>query len=178
MGRICGRKPTNISIRAPAKGATVNTTASASPCSFQFAPPRRGRQAGHPHAGPGDDFNSRPREGGDGIQIGLFGLAFISIRAPAKGATNKADTTALEEEFQFAPPRRGRPAWKRRFRRPLAISIRAPAKGATWRHAGLIRTFYFNSRPREGGDPVGLLLNSSQTISIRAPAKGATGMES
>ncbi len=173
MGRICGRKPTNISIRAPAKGATVNTTASASPCSFQFAPPRRGRQAGHPHAGPGDDFNSRPREGGDSPCVTLKLVRVISIRAPAKGATSSFHFPFTTILFQFAPPRRGRPR-KNRDPLPVGISIRAPAKGATGHGKRSGDPPYFNSRPREGGDRTQSPLRSDYIISIRAPAKGAT----
>ena len=99
------------------------------------------------------DFNSRPREGGDltpsssaiclyiSIRAPARGatsrvvchihVLTISIRAPARGATGALGHTNSHPKFQFAPPRGGR------------LSKSAPC----WRKSN------FNSRPREGGDP-------------------------
>ena len=121
---------------------------------FLFTPPRRGRHGGYlvkfgnytnfysrPREG-GDqhceplspyvlNFYSRPREGGDASIDGQDISAYISIHAPAKGAT--IDKVCINyREY---------------------ISIHAPAKGATfllgYHHCILT---YFYSRPREGGD--------------------------
>ena len=78
----------------------------------------------------------------------------ISIRAPARGATETVQAETLQAlEFQSALPR-----GERQFLRPFfpshqTISIRAPARGATDGASG--------NAPSTG-------------ISIRAPARGAT----
>ena len=122
----------------------------------------------------------------------------ISIHAPAWGAT---DATPAEYiaciKFQFTPPRGGRPGPAQnpyrislfQFTPPrggrldleqlvsggLAISIHAPAWGATSSpvHCAGIQ-FYFNSRPRVGGDPGSVGDPGIVVISIHAPAWGAT----
>ena len=147
----------SISIHAPAKGATQRKNCvdedlpyfNSRPreggdgefvllkgrCpSFQFTPPRRGRRRGRTLSEPALHFNSRPREGGDVMPL---------------------DAGTKLRIFQFTPPRRGRLG----FDDPIGvwgeISIHAPAKGAT-RRAATDRTLpaNFNSRPREGGDPL------------------------
>ena len=101
----------------------------------------------------------------------------VSIRAPARGATN---------------------AW-RASSKTVAVSIRAPARGAT--SAGtadsarghgfnsrsregsdvlrlpiIARRFRFNSRSREGSDVNGVSQCWISKVSIRAPARGATSI--
>ena len=132
-------RTTQVSIRAPAWGATRPGCTSAScPNKFQSAPPRGGRHdkrriIGDPHRGP--CFNPRPRVGGDrprfctssmdslfqsapprGGRLGssavLANGRVVSIRAPAWGATSQADRRGgpLTQMFQSAPPRGGRPS--------------------------------------------------------------------
>ena len=149
----------DISIHAPAKGATI----------FRCIDIRGG-----------NNFNSRPREGGDNLaKVDFFNRAHISIHAPAKGATwilrirrtegghfnsrpreggDPCTTRAKSRlmQFQFTPPRRGRPG---------------PADHS---HAGA----HFNSRPREGGDAFRNCNVAVKRISIHAPAKGATNTSS
>ena len=120
-------------------------------------------------------FYSRPREGGDvvamlwkywywisihapakGATMNLFNLMFhfrISIHAPAKGATRKVIGCTVIFGISIHAPAKG--ATKGLFISSLniGISIHAPAKGATrfcrdWVH----NSAYFYSRPREGGD--------------------------
>ena len=97
-------------------------------------------------------FNSRPREGGDHKVCILYQDQKISIRAPARGATDLLMVCDKMYLFQFAPPRGGRHI------RVLRSSCR----------------LYFNSRPREGGDFSAFLHIELHGISIRAPARGAT----
>ena len=123
---------------------------------------------------------------------------FISIHAPARGATCLWDIVPLEVLFQSTPPRGGRLRYGPDHRGRPAISIHAPARGATsrrpWRRFkegnfnprpreggdGLkLRSSsvlkYFNPRPREGGDgQCGVLVGLYRIISIHAPARGAT----
>ena len=77
-----------ISIRAPAKGATRSTTTGTSWTTFQSALPRRERHLNRYQAEKANHFNPRSREGSDvTARAFLPAQLAISIRAPAKGAT-------------------------------------------------------------------------------------------
>ena len=103
---------TNISIHAPAKGATGGKV----------------RCTGiNPY------FNPRSREGSDsGADVYSYTLT-ISIHAPAKGATIKRSRcNGFSKWFQSTLPRRERRCTTNRNIDSLKyISIHAPAKGAT-----------------------------------------------
>ena len=121
-------------------------------------------------------FNSRPRARGDfdGIPY-LPENRLISIPAPARGATSWTLEPFRAYEFQFPPPREGRPLLLRNSSMLKYISIPAPARGAT--RAGSRATcegWYFNSRPRARGDYENILEVGRCLISIPAPARGAT----
>ena len=124
----------NISIHAPAKGATFITLA---------------------WRGAAQNFNPRSREGSDEDQTAAYTVEIwfqstlprrerpirhtdkpfhtgISIHAPAKGATGKNFDMSKRVEFQSTLPRRerrDRRYWKKMEQK---ISIHAPAKGATF----------------------------------------------
>ena len=99
-----------ISIRAPARGATITSHGSS----------RSGKYF-NPRSREGSDtlsslrvmtfsyFNPRSREGSDRMQQEIERFLRISIRAPARGATEESAADAAASE----------------------ISIRAPARGAT-----------------------------------------------
>ena len=77
------------------------------------------------------NFNPRSREGSDVIPFILIVFLGISIRAPARGATNVFVYQFCKRKFQSALPR-----GERRFSFCISlqisiISIRAPARGAT-----------------------------------------------
>ena len=78
---------------------------------------------------------------------------FISIHAPAKGATRHTHASILLAAFQSTLPRRERHFLSRSRCASSRISIHAPAKGATRLPARMV---------------------PFQNISIHAPAKGAT----
>ncbi len=117
-----------ISIRAPARGATgrpcqllyVKGFQSALPrgerprflldrCStkqFQSALPRGERHLRRKVPGHVTDFNPRSREGSDRIHTAVFSICnTISIRAPARGATQYQGGANAWIEFQSALPR-------------------------------------------------------------------------
>ena len=142
---------------------------------FQPTPPRRGRQRERRLPVSRSDFNPRPRAGGDHGKMQRSRRAKISTHAPAQGATRKCRRGHPRPEFQPTPPRRGRqvsfiipgepcgfqPTPPRRGRRDIwrrmgvvyVISTHAPAQGATtWLLAMTSRGYYFNPRPRAGGD--------------------------
>ena len=80
----------------------------------------------------------------------------VSIHAPARGATNVAAILKGLVEFQSTPPRGGRHVSVDARGTGLDVSIHAPARGAT-AHSG------------RGG--------RGQAVSIHAPARGATPVE-
>ena len=122
-----------ISIHAPAKGATNPAGPIADMCRFQSTLPRRERHAqGHLVVGAKVDFNPRSREGSDldtntivlplpvfqstlprrerlGHKYHSVTTSSISIHAPAKGATPQVITSILSFKFQSTLPRRERP---------------------------------------------------------------------
>ena len=78
---------------------------------------------------------------------------YVSIRAPARGATAKRSRTDEQAEFQSALPRGERPS-----RRPTVSCSRC-----------------FNPRSRAGSDErLGAWAQGVERVSIRAPARGAT----
>ena len=98
-----------ISIRAPTRGATVRLGEILGTVEFQSALPRGERRTDQRYGCPHADFNPRSHEGSDLQKVNLCPADYISIRAPAWGATN----------FHAV------------IRDIRNISIRAPAWGAT-----------------------------------------------
>ena len=99
-------------------------------------------------------FYSHPREGGDIEDSNFVERQYISIHAPAKGATTLDLHHQKIRPYFYSRPREGGDfAFIRDLCNEYYISIHAPAKGAT---GSLYRCFYIF------------------LISIHAPAKGAT----
>ena len=126
MRRCC------VSIRAPARGATISWYSSGLS---------------------GKRFNPRPRTGGDPTIPLVLPLATVSIRAPARGATlivRLADRDC--RVFQSAPPHGGRPrSWS--WTRSRTLFQSAPPHGGRPRGSRFrSRKLCFNPRPRTGGD--------------------------
>jgi len=98
-------------------------------------------------------FNPRPRMGGDrDISLCLHPL-FVSIHAPAWGATAEGSPQSLAGK----------------------VSIHAPAWGATCPFLSLPCLYIcFNPRPRMGGDKYSNVGAHLCEVSIHAPAWGAT----
>ena len=173
IGAIC---PTIISIHAPAKGATPNF-------GWEMAPPSISIHA--------------PAKGATNCAPFSLIIPLISIHAPAKGATQRVIYHSYHN-LNFNPrSREGSDKYHHiLFLYILHISIHAPAKGATSgsyrdgsiaifqstlprRERHLIVVTYlllanFNPRSREGSDGVYKVVVFFFVISIHAPAKGAT----
>ena len=98
------------------------------------------------------DFNPRSRERSDYAGWNAIEIFYISIHAPARGATGKTLCYLIYQIFQSTLPREERPISPRMF--PNA--------------------FYFNPRSRERSDVVGDQKHGTNIISIHAPARGAT----
>ena len=188
-----------VSIHAPAKGATLSKIVVGSASRFQSTLPRRERLLWFPIQMILSVFQSTlPRR--ERRHIGdLKGLLpFVSIHAPAKGATPMTDQMYQTLLFQSTLPRRerrtsgipatlvarvsihapakGATANFRVWFSDCRVSIHAPAKGATIGKAFTgINTVSFNPRSREGSDLHGSHnMYHPHTVSIHAPAKGAT----
>ena len=166
----------DVSIHAPAWGATSTPTAPSSPSrSFQFTLPRgerQGDQANHPVTHP------------------------VSIHAPAWGATRPGDGPRPDPRFQFTLPRGERQAGVSTLSEECEVSIHAPAWGATSapssahcgrgfqftlprgeRHLSELNAYTlrrFNSRSRVGSDLGVYQILVDDSVSIHAPAWGAT----
>ena len=146
---------------------------------FQFTPPRRGRLPPQGERHIVEDFNSRPREGGDHTHIIQPHVCAISIHAPAKGATSavRADGDRLsnfnsrpreggdylrppavpgEVDFNSRPREGGdRPAGHPHASDGRDFNSRPREGGDCGPVSIRAAAYYFNSRPREGGDPTG-----------------------
>ena len=122
-----------ISIRAPARGATLNCNYDTVNDRFQSALPRGERLDCNSEIYILYDFNPRSREGSDPKNMPKSRSVLISIRAPARGATGTAIVTRPRSSaiFQSALPRGERRRVIISIIRVIWISIRAPARGAT-----------------------------------------------
>ena len=120
---------------------------------FQSTPPHGGRHndTGRPNGHIFVSIHAPARGATDGHWEEIRQL-FVSIHAPARGATIAVATAAFVALFQSTPPHGGRP-----------LVLRRPYEGR------------FNPRPRTGGD-VGHpgRWRGGGRVSIHAPARGAT----
>ena len=152
----------HVSIRAPARGATAVRQHASTMRMFRSALPRGERQLqaaigmtertfrsalprGERHVSRDDvsrygrRFDPRSRAGSDEVDAIASDAGAVSIRAPARGATDVGRMS----------PRRRR------------VSIRAPARGATCRLAPIAaRHSRFDPRSRAGSDARGMLCGS------------------
>ena len=98
-----------VSIHAPAWGATSTSANHVANMAFQSTPPHGGRLRALYASSSVDSFNPRPRMGGDAQNRKVFASDWVSIHAPAWGATDVVDGAAQAPD----------------------VSIHAPAWGAT-----------------------------------------------
>ena len=191
-----------VSIHAPAKGATLQqcTLTSRALC---FNPRSREGSDAEQNAERtcSTSFNPRSREGSDGeSEDGRAGKNYVSIHAPAKGATRFGQRRAVAI-WSFNPrSREGSDDPRiRRIAQKLRVSIHAPAKGATVAPGVRINVGKFQSTlprrerpinnvcaygkcmfqstlPRRERQINQYVFQGRERVSIHAPAKGATGV--
>jgi len=143
----------NVSIHAPARGATLPPAFDKLIITFQSTPLREGRQNRMPKPRPVASFNPRPCARGDEIICSLVHTWLVSIHAPARGATFAE--LVLDGE--------------------LLVSIHAPARGATQAMIKIFGHQYVSIHAPARGATICYGLQSSQRrVSIHAPARGAT----
>ena len=149
---------TEVSIRAPARGATGNQICGRGHSFTCFNP--RPRTGGDVY--PIDNrtlwnsrFNPRPRTGGDVVFTASHrSVLGVSIRAPARGATRGRCRSTIAPVFQSAPPHGGRRALSHGTLRATEVFQSAPPHGGRLARGGKFtaRENCFNPRPRTGGD--------------------------
>ena len=194
-------KKSNISIHAPARGATDMRSGKLDH-HINFNP--RSREGSDKYPFPTSrtnyDFNPRSREGSDRSSSGrsAFVPVFqstlprrerrskpcctksasrISIHAPAKGATLYSSFTSLSTKISIHAPAKGATTPLECLHPFHQISIHAPAKGAT-RINNLCHFSWIISihAPAKGATDQATLDRFAIIISIHAPAKGATAI--
>ena len=148
------RSSSNISIHAPAWGATRDEFLYALKGSISIHAPAWGATAGSgARAATGANFNPRARVGRDCADGRANPSHHISIHAPAWGATTDSRPPALRRRFQSTRPRGARQGFGVRISE---------------------RTRFQSTRPRGARRTVYTLSRSARGISIHAPAWGAT----
>ncbi len=178
VGSACAPRRQDVSIHAPARGATAG--------------PASRRSAWR-------CFNPRPRAGGDPELLERIHRHPRFNPRPRAGGDARPHTDCLGSyRFQSTPPRGGRHSPASPTPSLRSVSIHAPARGATDAvHLAPPNDGRFNPRPRAGGDrllaihtaaliafqstpprggrrPHTSRNSSPQGVSIHAPARGAT----
>ena len=152
-----------VSIRAPARGATTKKAGIACCTGFQFALPRgeRPRRRSHPSGSARFQFalprGERPR---GAVPIAI--TPDVSIRAPARGATQLILRLCDNRLFQFALPRGERPSAMTATNKPKQFQFALP-RGE--RHRAASR--WTSAKPFQFALPRGERLKYS---SLHAPA--------
>ena len=123
-----------VSIHAPARGATHGLPAVAALCAC---------------------FNPRPRAGGDGgLALGAINPVQFQSTPPRGGRLSFICPACPAKKFQSTPPRGGRqPRREVGRRRWLCFNPRPRAGGDDLIFHGVASLGCFNPRPRAGGDP-------------------------
>ena len=122
-----------VSIRAPARGATIDRRRHRQGNDVSIRAPARGATEGHAFLdGVIKCFNSRSREGSDpSVRVCLVALGSFNSRS-REGSDRLAATTRTHYLVSIRAPARGATCAAPPHRRRHGVSIRAPARGATY----------------------------------------------
>ena len=151
---IGGGDPGNVSIHAPARGATTPKSGIGREHLFQFTRPQGARLDGTARAS---------------LPIG------VSIHAPARGATLDYTPDFTANEFQFTRPQGARQERILVIQCPPNSFNSRARKGRDMSSSrGLPLVTRFNSRARKGRDIKTSESRTDSAVSIHAPARGAT----
>ncbi len=142
-----------VSIHAPARGATLSCATNRASLKFQSTPPREGRRVYQARTRMFGGFNPRPRARGDEAFVECAQAHFVSIHAPARGATRRLPERRQLVEVSIHAPARGATARVEIPSMGHEVSIHAPARGATASRRSTDSSDCFNPRPRARGDP-------------------------
>ena len=102
------RIPEGVSIHAPARGATASRIERIASILFQFTRPQGARLRRRGRDGRDDGFNSRARKGRDTAGRGRENRRGVSIHAPARGATRRWPTRTSSSSRFNSRARKGR----------------------------------------------------------------------
>ena len=166
----------NISIHAPARGATPIDAPIARRTRFQSTLPHGERRIDvHKQQVFMGNFNPRSRTGSDGF----LGAYFFEDRhfnpRSRTGSDMRIDDASRSSTISIHAPARGATTHWRLSNAAGTISIHAPARGATITVSSRISAGRnFNPRSRTGSDSVFHRQGRRCRISIHAPARGAT----
>ena len=98
-----------VSIHAPARGATQTSAADAALGAFQFTRPQEARPGAQGQIAAADEFQfTRPQEARLERPLRMRRLLFVSIHAPARGATEFHTWEHADLGFQFTRPQEAR----------------------------------------------------------------------
>ena len=175
---VCnGGVDVEISIRAPARGATYVLVFDERVVMISIRAPARGATPASPElTEPGVISIRAPARGATKLTPKLnYVVNVISIRAPARGATSFGVVLLCKITYFNPRSREGSDRVFRDFVVSCGISIRAPARGATMEQLAGYLTKDISIRAPARGATEGLPGSNHQNpISIRAPARGAT----
>ena len=169
--------PREFQSTPPARGATGSFTfAPFFIASFQSTPPRGGRPPAHWPLRCRRYFNPRPREGGDAaLRHSNTPPYYISIHAPAKGATPSGNVLCLRLVVIsiHAPREGGRQVQSDAGTEDKVFQSTPPARGATRSRIWILSARAFQSTPPARGATLGVLsVLPVLPISIHAPREG------
>ncbi len=169
-------KSDNISIHAPARGATDNGRAVCKVCDF-YPRSRKGSDAGADDLQPGrNHFYPRSRKGSDDqAAAGPAGLGDFYPRS-RKGSDSKLEAELRSnKQFLSTLPQGERQYGVDTHEDGYVISIHAPARGATGhRYVYLYGYTISIHAPARGATRSTREYRTAMAISIHAPARGAT----
>ena len=164
----------SISIHAPPRGATPVIFERIYQHLFQFTPLREGRRNWNSYERLCTNFNSRPSARGDN-RLGKRGFfrAYFNSRPSARGDIQSFGRCTSGHLFQFTPLREGRRPFVLCPSVDLLISIHAPPRGATrlpdyWYYSIYIS---IHAPPRGATSPL-QLASTSYDFNSRPSARG------
>ena len=143
-----------ISIHAPARGATTQPPHFPD-CrrQFQFTPLREGRLIVQGRKFGQFDFNSRPCERGDpALSVCIGDLVLFQFTPLREGRQSATDTAHPKFLFQFTPLREGRPQRNGGAAGKSNFNSRPCERGDLCSPSAIRTLGHFNSRPCERGD--------------------------
>ena len=147
-----GAEVFNVSIHAPARGATQLDEALKLVDRFQFTRPQEARLRYCPVLGLLGRFNSRARKRRDVVIVILSLSITVSIHAPARGATVLPWPRGTQHRFQFTRPQEARPAGTGTPSASSRFNSRARKRRDEDFRAHIAIDFGFNSRARKRRD--------------------------
>ena len=121
-------------------------------------------------------FNPRSREGSDALFSCFYTFLFISIHAPAKGATTGRWTADLQFDISIHAPAKGATQLGNTFGQAQVFQSTLPRRERPCNRLSGQAHANFNPRSREGSDLAYFPAAPDHPISIHAPAKGATSI--